>query len=375
MLDGKRSISELLENCRRLGIPTTIDSLDKFFLQLERDGLLGAGASEAPTTWATRAQWDSSVRSLFQSGIRLLRMGKHDEAAGYFEALLQEDPNNVEARELLAMASQPNVESAPPPSPIASQLAPPASIPQTPPVMPAPSTSMRTALIAVGAVACIAIAAMVWIVARMTTQSSTPPVAAVVSTPAAVAPPQTPPAVTERAAPAPVATERSGQELQRPVAPTEAAGDKPAAPERVAAAEPANDTTNDDAAPSEQPDRSRTVAKTKREPVRLVAPSDGVIKSYLRRARNVRKGEKLFSIKKAGNREKIEKLSAKVVELTELAKQDEVYAPFLDDARKKLAAARTVRTMPVTAPRAGKATPRVKNGVRIDAGALLVVIE
>ncbi len=42
------------------------------------------------------------MRALFQSGMRLNRQGRYQEAAGYFEAMLQQDPSNTEASEMLA---------------------------------------------------------------------------------------------------------------------------------------------------------------------------------------------------------------------------------------------------------------------------------
>src|SRR5690348_15911856 len=51
MLDGRRRMSDLLDNCRRLEIPINAESLTEFILKLERDGLLGEGAATKPTTW------------------------------------------------------------------------------------------------------------------------------------------------------------------------------------------------------------------------------------------------------------------------------------------------------------------------------------
>src|SRR5512140_1297808 len=124
MLDGKRRVVEILASSGRLGIPVNLESLQKFVERLEEHGLLGQAQSGAPrevATWASRGQWESSVRTLFQSGIRFLRMGKHAEAVGYFEALLEEDPQKVEALELLAMAKE-AMDAAAVPEPIASAM-------------------------------------------------------------------------------------------------------------------------------------------------------------------------------------------------------------------------------------------------------------
>ena len=111
MLNGRRRVYEILEATERLGIPVNLASLQKFVVQLEQNGFLVGSAPVATAgaenkTWATRGSWESGVRSMFQSGIRQLRLGKYAEAAGYFEAMLQADPDNIEAVELLAMAEQ-----------------------------------------------------------------------------------------------------------------------------------------------------------------------------------------------------------------------------------------------------------------------------
>jgi hypothetical protein len=155
MLNGKRPVAEVLAAGERLGIPVNLESLHKFIQHLQEQGLLAAPkqgevAASAPPTWASRGEWESSVRAMFQSGIRLLRMGKPAAAAGYFEALLQEDPENIEARELLAMAKQaadkkdertllgPPVAQSSPPAAVAQVIEPARAMAHAAPTMLAP---------------------------------------------------------------------------------------------------------------------------------------------------------------------------------------------------------------------------------------------
>jgi hypothetical protein len=472
MLDGKRRISDLLDHCRRLEIPINAESLSTFILNLERAGLLGAAASAEATTWSTRAQWESSIRSLFQSGIRFLRMGKHEEAASYFEALLQEDPNNIEARELLAMTRQPNpvalapqvaapyapppqvaapyapapqvavpyaqpphvvappqppqvaVPYAPPPQ-VAAPFSPPPQVaaPFAPPLpvtphpmstpdpyaMSTPDTYAMTALspspryprmpatqrlgfaakIGIALVACVVLGAVFAIVARQPSSNETrstdsvasmetqdeatatdttsekrgtnAPAADTAIKPAQAKPDKTEP-VQEPAGqqPEPQQPEPQQPEPQQPEP-------EPQQPEQVKpdATEP----------PKAEPRRKTPTKKVVGEPTRIEAPHAGVVTVYLRGARNVRKGDKLFVITRKADAADLEELTAKVAELSELAKEDPVYEPFLVAARDKLRSANQGQRTRVLAPRAGKASPRVKQGARVQSGTLLVEIE
>jgi hypothetical protein len=113
MLNGRRPASEILQAGERLGVPVNLESLHKFILTLEEKRLVappladGSNSPDVASAWAARGQWETSVRMLFQSGIRLLRLGRHAEAASYFEVLLQDEPENIEAKELLELARNP----------------------------------------------------------------------------------------------------------------------------------------------------------------------------------------------------------------------------------------------------------------------------
>jgi len=108
MLDGRRHASGVVENGVRLGIPIDLDGLHKFVRQLWRYGFLSpAGVVPAPDGgaqggWPERERWDEATRTLFQTGLRLMRQGRAQDAGSYFQAVLDADPDNAEAIELLA---------------------------------------------------------------------------------------------------------------------------------------------------------------------------------------------------------------------------------------------------------------------------------
>ncbi len=111
MLDGRRLYKDVVESGQRLGIPVNLESLSQFIRQLEKYGFLaplGTQLSEPPEgpLWAPRQKWDDGLRALFQSGLRMHRQGRYAEAANYFEAMLQQDPQNPEALEMIEQSRQ-----------------------------------------------------------------------------------------------------------------------------------------------------------------------------------------------------------------------------------------------------------------------------
>ncbi|MBX5483554.1 MAG: HlyD family efflux transporter periplasmic adaptor subunit [Myxococcaceae bacterium] len=107
MLNGRRTVAELIESAARIGIPVSLESFQKFVRQLEAYGFLTEAEAEPPlaedeATWVPRAEWKPEVRELFQSALRTFRKNWLVEARGYLEALLQISPEVSEAIELLA---------------------------------------------------------------------------------------------------------------------------------------------------------------------------------------------------------------------------------------------------------------------------------
>ncbi|HEY3450248.1 MAG TPA: hypothetical protein VGK67_28090 [Myxococcales bacterium] len=106
MLNGQRKFGEVVSAANGLGIPVSVESLSQFVRQLQRYGFLapdGTKVKDPPpgSIWGKRAKWNNSIRTLYQSGLRLTRQGRYYEAAAYFEAILEHDPGNPEAVEML----------------------------------------------------------------------------------------------------------------------------------------------------------------------------------------------------------------------------------------------------------------------------------
>lgn len=109
MLDGRRTVAEVVANGVRLGIPVDVPGLNQFVRQMWNYGFLADG--EPPPgawpagggTWSERKVWDEETRALFQTGLRLMRLGRGGDARSYFEAILDGDPDNPEATEMLGL--------------------------------------------------------------------------------------------------------------------------------------------------------------------------------------------------------------------------------------------------------------------------------
>lgn len=105
MLDGKRTWQQVLDAGTKLGIPITLDSLEKFERQLQAYGFLqaqGASAAAGDSTWAPREEWSPDLREMFRTALVKFRQNRFDEATGYLNAMLAMDPGNAEAKEVLA---------------------------------------------------------------------------------------------------------------------------------------------------------------------------------------------------------------------------------------------------------------------------------
>jgi hypothetical protein len=113
MLDGRRKVSDVVEAAGRIGIPITLSSFQQFVRQLKAYGFVAANSEAAPqpgrvagSAWAPRAQWTDEVRHLVQGALKMFRMGRIQETRDYLTALLQVDPGNAEALEMMTRADE-----------------------------------------------------------------------------------------------------------------------------------------------------------------------------------------------------------------------------------------------------------------------------
>ncbi len=101
MLDGRRTVGEVITASNRLGIPVTLATLRTFLQQLRAYQFIDTNAQPAgDSTWAPRKQWTVEVRELYQSALRLMRAGRFDEARSYVDAMAAADPASDEATAL-----------------------------------------------------------------------------------------------------------------------------------------------------------------------------------------------------------------------------------------------------------------------------------
>lgn len=108
MLDGKRTMLQVVEAAITIGIPVSLGSLNAFLDQLRGYQFITGGAS-APagppplsSTWTRRAIWKPEVRVLFQKALKLSREERPLMALPLLDEILRLQPNNEEARALRA---------------------------------------------------------------------------------------------------------------------------------------------------------------------------------------------------------------------------------------------------------------------------------
>lgn len=310
MLDGRRKVSEVVESGARLGIPLDAGALYKFVRQMWHYGFLSApgagtvlgehGVGEGGT-WEDREPWDEATRSLFQTGQRLMRLGRNADAAGYFEAVLDAHPANPEATEMLALIARGH-------SLAATTLG--ESRAEVVPAAPRQAPRRRRSLAVLVAGVALAVAALGVI--------------------ALLVPPGTP-----------------EQRASAPAAPAPATDPRPPPPAEALPAPPAPPAW-----------RTAPVERRSHPPVaELLAPSEGEVAWTAAADAPVAKGQQVAVLRvvvAAGRKDAA--LVKRVAELERLASHDPVYRDFLEKARRdlrKAAARRRTRPVPLVAPAAG----------------------
>lgn len=220
MLDGKRTVGEVVSGAARLGIPVTLDGFRKFLRQLHAYGFIAQQGAPprrgALSQWEEKESWPPGVRELFQSGVRHLRNDRPKEASGFFEAILQIDPSNADAVELRSLAEAQLNRGDPEPTPEPADSMPTAEEPVAD-APPRTSTLTSRILLGVAAACALVTAAGAWLTLSVSRD---------VMRAAAQPPPPAPVAPVQPVAPAPVVV---------PAPPTEAAVVSPEPPTIVVA--------------------------------------------------------------------------------------------------------------------------------------------
>jgi hypothetical protein len=315
LLDGRRTAAEVVEHGVRLGIPVDLAGLHKFVRQMGHYGFLAPTgtplAAGGGGTWAERDAWDEGARTLFQTGVRLMRAGRPADAASYFEAVLDMHPGSAEANEMLAIVGKGTALVAPPPG---------GALPASP---PAPSRSRRVLAVAVaaGAGALLALATVAGLLLR-----------------------------------------------------SRAGGLPAAAPEAPPAPPPPAALAVSVALAPRQPSWRAAPVEARRHPsiAALVSPGNGTLRWRAAAGATVRPGDLVAEVRvepPAGGARP--DLARRIAELEALAAQDPVYRDFLEKARREARAARPrARVLRLVAPAAGVLEPREELS-RVEEGAAL----
>lgn len=98
MLDGKRRVSDVIENAAKLGIEVTLDSLRHFISHLKGYRFIDQDIREGESTWPAREKWTDEERQLYQASMKNLREGHFAVALAFAESLAAASPANLEAR-------------------------------------------------------------------------------------------------------------------------------------------------------------------------------------------------------------------------------------------------------------------------------------
>lgn len=101
MLDGKRTVGEVMTNCERIGLPLDLRSLEGLVHQLEAHGLIAdeqhPGVGDGAPFRRSRRPWTLEVRELYRSALRSAREGDLASAHKAVDRLLEAAPGTIEA--------------------------------------------------------------------------------------------------------------------------------------------------------------------------------------------------------------------------------------------------------------------------------------
>jgi HlyD family secretion protein len=126
MLNGQRTVAQVLQSAGDIGIPVSLPSFQNFVRKLGSLQLLDVSGSLAPvvaptaagTTWEVRNEWPEEVRNQFQNALKAYRTERFKDAAQHLQMLLAVAPQTAEALDMLAhvkaeLAKDPAAQKAP----------------------------------------------------------------------------------------------------------------------------------------------------------------------------------------------------------------------------------------------------------------------
>lgn len=101
MLDGRRTVEEVMTNCERIGLPMDLRAFEGLLHQLETHGLIAdgehPGVGQRSPVRRARASWPPEVRELYRTSLRHAREGNLDAALRDLDGLLELAPGTFEA--------------------------------------------------------------------------------------------------------------------------------------------------------------------------------------------------------------------------------------------------------------------------------------
>jgi multidrug resistance efflux pump len=109
MLNGRRTAAAVVEAATAIGMPISLEALDRFVRQLGTAGFLARPTDapiQTPTTWNQRREWDDHHRSRYQQALKEARSDQLPAAKQHLEDLQHDAFDNTDVKELHAWVDQ-----------------------------------------------------------------------------------------------------------------------------------------------------------------------------------------------------------------------------------------------------------------------------
>ncbi len=111
MLNGRRTVADVVAAAAQIGIPVTDRAVEAFIGRLRAQGMLdeeGLGAPLYVAPWPVRNPWTEPQRERFRAALRAYRAGNYPEARTIAEQLLATDPENPAVQQLIGATHKRN---------------------------------------------------------------------------------------------------------------------------------------------------------------------------------------------------------------------------------------------------------------------------